>query len=727
MTAVEKTFKYHKVQVFKGEENSLGAGSYGTVYKGKCDDLPCAAKILHPTLFNTNDTGSDILQRRFQLECLLLSEIKHPNIVQYLGTYKDPDSGSMVLLMELLDENLTRFLDRSVRHLQYSVQVDICHDIALAVAYLHSNNLIHRDLSSNNVLMIAGRRAKVTDFGMSKLNPTVSSKSSQTYCPGTEVYMPPEALKDPPSYCSKIDCFSLGPLMLQVLTHLFPKPGPRTKEIPFPNSPTGTIEMPVLETERRNTHIELVDTKNPLLAISISCLHHNPQQRPSAQCICNHLEVLKKENMYILNKSKFEECQTNAVIISKLNAVNIAKERELLESLQKQGERMHLLETEKKVLSQDLITAETEIKQLTSQIEEKEEKIKDMKKQVQESMESVTDLQHTVEQQKAQIKEYQRQLRHPELEKYEDLQVNARKPDKKETKQSSTSIQFKWTQKANIPIKIVACSYTEKDDIAYILDSRSPKVFTYNKRSREWSSGIPDCPFHATSLVCVNNMPTAIGGLEDKKCTSKLLSLVGDGATRRWIRYFPPMLTKRSQPVATCWLNKLVVAGGSNQQGSPSEAVEIMDTKTKQWFTTKPLPFPILRGAAVINRETIYIACYQGEKSQLNKIVMACRFSELADESDLLWYTIADMPAYNSALASVHGHLLGIGGSIAGKRKEIYSYNVKKDRWDTVTNMSIARSSSTVIFSDKNEMLVLGGSADNGPTDQVEIAKIIKY
>ena len=60
-------------------------------------------------------------------------------------------------------------LKRSQQSLAYYVQVDICHDIALAIAYLHSNDIIHRDLSSNNVLMIAGRRAKVTDFGMSKL------------------------------------------------------------------------------------------------------------------------------------------------------------------------------------------------------------------------------------------------------------------------------------------------------------------------------------------------------------------------------------------------------------------------------------------------------------------------------------------------------------------------------------------------------------------------------
>ena len=191
---------------------SMEIGLYGAVCKAMCHDLPCAAKILHRTLFQFTSPGATSVMRTFEQECCLLSAIKHPHIVQYLGTYHDPESRLPVLLMELMDESLSRFLERSHEPLPYCTELNLCHDIALALSYLHSNGIIHRDISSNNVLFIAGSRAKVTDFGMVKLydvNCSTAHLTPFTLCPGTMVYMSPEALGEPPMYTDKLDSFSL--------------------------------------------------------------------------------------------------------------------------------------------------------------------------------------------------------------------------------------------------------------------------------------------------------------------------------------------------------------------------------------------------------------------------------------------------------------------------------------------------------------------------------------
>ena len=221
----QQVFRYRNFHINKSQQ--LGHGAYGAVYKAKCDQLPCAAKVLHPTILDPTDPGAGRIMQRFQQECAFLENITHPNIVQYLGMTKDPESRLPVLLMELLDESLTKMLERSQKPLAYFVQVNICHDIALAVAYLHSNDIIHRDLSSNNVLIMAKSRAKVTDFGMSKLAGAAPlSMTSLTMCPGTLAYMPPEALKERPRYTKKLDCFSEGVMMIQMCTRLWPEPRP---------------------------------------------------------------------------------------------------------------------------------------------------------------------------------------------------------------------------------------------------------------------------------------------------------------------------------------------------------------------------------------------------------------------------------------------------------------------------------------------------------------------
>ena len=277
----------------------LGTGSYGKVYKAKCGQLPCAAKLLHDIMFQDNDPGINTFLERFQQECQFLRNIKHPNIVQFLRTARNPETGRPVLLMELMDESLTKFLERSTVTIPYHTQLNICHDVALALAYLHSNSIIHRDLSSNNVLLIgAGSRSKVTDFGMSKLTDMNPHMTPLTQCPGTVVYMSPEALTLPPHYSNKLDCFSYGVLTVQIATQKFPNPGDATTFLQDSRYPTGRIIVLIPEIERRKKDIDLIDPDHPLRPVALHCLKDIETERPSAEYLCEQLASLKSEKRY---------------------------------------------------------------------------------------------------------------------------------------------------------------------------------------------------------------------------------------------------------------------------------------------------------------------------------------------------------------------------------------------------------------------------------------------
>ena len=279
-------------------DDCLGSGSYGKVCKAKLNELLCAAKLLHIIFFQFDDPRSQTIQRRFEQECELLKNLRHPNVVQYLGVTHDPQSGLPILLMELLDGNLTNFLEHSEEDLPYHLQVNLWHDIALALTYLHSKRIIHRDLSGNNVLLIAGSRAKVTDFGMSKLSVVYTSMSRLTQCPGTQLYMSPEALRTPPIYTDKLDVFSSGVVAIQIITRKYPDPGPDMLECYDPSSPTGISFTPIREVERRRNHIGLIDIKHPLLPVIQSCLNDREQDRPSARHICRQIVALKQAPRY---------------------------------------------------------------------------------------------------------------------------------------------------------------------------------------------------------------------------------------------------------------------------------------------------------------------------------------------------------------------------------------------------------------------------------------------
>jgi serine/threonine protein kinase len=293
---------FRDVKLFKEQE--LGHGSFATVCRALCDDLPCAAKVLHADFFDQQypDPGEETFIAKFLEECKILPSITHPNIVQCFGTYRDPDTDLPVLLMELMDESLTDYIERFRDPLPYHIEISFSYDIALGLSYLHSRGYVHRDLSSNNVLIMAGIRAKITDFGMCRAmtGPShVSRKIRLTLCPGTHPFMPPEALLEPPTYTDKLDVFTLGVVMIQIMSRQYPNPGLAHKPLPF-----SMLLQAIPEEERRSNHIKLIRCDHSMLPLAKQCIQNRQEMRPSSHAVCNHLKSLKESCEYQQSKDE---------------------------------------------------------------------------------------------------------------------------------------------------------------------------------------------------------------------------------------------------------------------------------------------------------------------------------------------------------------------------------------------------------------------------------------
>ena len=277
----------------------LGPGAYGNVVKATLDQEPCAAKILHRVITDSQDPEMrDFITRHVQRH-QILQDLRHPNIVQFLGVVQDPRTDTPILLMELMKESLTHFLDNFSTDVPYHLQVNISHDIALAVAYMHRNGILSRNLCSNNVLLNDSCQAKLSNFGMAKIVglDILMPRKRMTPCPGSPFYMPPEALNPQPCYSDKTDSFSIGVLLLQIATRNYPNPTAYYRAIPDSNSSTGEAYIPVADIDCRKSDLDMVSTFHGFLPIIRACLKES-EERPSAAQLCQSLGQLKNTAAY---------------------------------------------------------------------------------------------------------------------------------------------------------------------------------------------------------------------------------------------------------------------------------------------------------------------------------------------------------------------------------------------------------------------------------------------
>ena len=183
----------------------------------------CAGKKLHETLIEAENEGVDQVVRKYLNECQLMSSLHHPNITQFLGLCFLPGTQLPVLVMERLETSLDDLLEH-MPNVPISVKHSILEDVASGLLYLHNrhNPIIHRDLTSKNVLLTLSLVAKITDMGNSRIIEMRPGQMARTLSqlPGTLVYMPPEALDDTHRYGPSLDIFSFGHLALFTLTQV---------------------------------------------------------------------------------------------------------------------------------------------------------------------------------------------------------------------------------------------------------------------------------------------------------------------------------------------------------------------------------------------------------------------------------------------------------------------------------------------------------------------------
>jgi len=193
----------------------LGEGAYGTVYKGRWKSSEVAIKKLKVQKFS--DGALEEFRREAEIMFQLGNESDH--IVRLKKICLESPNYSLV--MELMPKGSLYEVLHNNQDLPWPVRYQIALDIAHGLDTLHGYNILHRDLKSLNVLLGAGMRAKLSDFGLSKIKQETSSQSSHP-AKGTPQWMAPELFDDEPQVTKASDIYSLGVVYWELVTRAIP-------------------------------------------------------------------------------------------------------------------------------------------------------------------------------------------------------------------------------------------------------------------------------------------------------------------------------------------------------------------------------------------------------------------------------------------------------------------------------------------------------------------------
>eukprot|EP00798_Chlamydomonas_sp_ICE-L_P031329 gene31329-6476_t len=261
------------------QEEQIGKGSYGKVFKSKFDHEVLVMKKIAMEGTPAADTEASVR------EANLLALLRHPHIVPYREFFTHPDGDMCLVMAHCEGGDLHKHIKRLTRA-EESVEEEIAWEwlvqLLLALSYCHSKKILHRDVKTQNIFISEGK-VLLGDFGLAKqLQRTLEMARTPI---GTPYYMAPEIYEEKP-YSYKSDVWALGCVMYELLA----------KKAAFAADNLSRVVMRVI----KGVYIPLPDDySSDLCQVVNSMLTKDVANRPSANDLLQHPSVVPRVQRYL--------------------------------------------------------------------------------------------------------------------------------------------------------------------------------------------------------------------------------------------------------------------------------------------------------------------------------------------------------------------------------------------------------------------------------------------
>ncbi|CAK82891.1 unnamed protein product (macronuclear) [Paramecium tetraurelia] len=282
----------------------IGKGAYKSVFRGYDNQSGCEVAW---NVFQLNSVPENE-RRRVRQEISILSSLKHNNIINFVHSWHNKSKKEIVFITEIINGGSLKNYLRRITRPKLKVIKNWCRQILLGLEYLHKQNIIHRDLKCENLLIDTNNNElKIGDLGLS----IQLQQSFTTSVLGTPEFMAPEIYQE--HYDTKVDIYAFGMCLLEMVTGA--KPFCECK------GGTGQVIKKVIEQQKPQSIDAILNDK--IKAIILECLKP-PEERPSATQLLSthfHLQVTDNDNSPVPINDQFlmqlrDDSKSNCILIS---------------------------------------------------------------------------------------------------------------------------------------------------------------------------------------------------------------------------------------------------------------------------------------------------------------------------------------------------------------------------------------------------------------------------